>query len=209
MRYLSSLALLCLLAMTAGAADDAGFKPLFNGTDLTGWKQIGGKEGIWGVEKGMLVTRSGGGGWLSTEKTYADFILRLEYRMAPGGNSGVFLRTPREGNPWIVGMEIQLLDDPHPKYKTIKPWQHTGSIYGVVPPKKSALKPAGEWNRVEVRAKGPNITVILNGETVVRLISPSTRMPRRSIRASLARTATSACKATMNAWSFGKSRSRS
>ena len=119
------------------------------------------------VEKDMIVTKASGGGWLSTEKTYGDFILRLEYRMEAGANSGVFLRAPREGNPWIAGMEIQLLDDAHPKYKTLKPWQYTGSIYGVVPPKKSAIKAAGQWNQVEIRAKGPSVTVIINGETVV------------------------------------------
>jgi hypothetical protein len=161
------LSVLLLVVVSARADDKPAFTPLFNGTTLAGWKQIGGKEGVWAVEDGMIVSKSGGGGWLSTEKTYADFIVRLEYRMKPGGNSGVFLRAPHEGNPWVAGMEIQLLDDPHPKYKSIKEWQHSGSIYGVVPPKKVAIKPAGEWNQVEIRAQGPKITVIFNGETVV------------------------------------------
>jgi hypothetical protein len=64
-------------------------------------------------------------------------------------------------------MEIQLLDDPHPKYKDIKPYQHTGSIYGVVPPSKSAIKPAGQWNHIEITARGRHITVAVNHEKVV------------------------------------------
>lgn len=146
---------------------DDGFVSLFDGKDLAGWKQIGGKQGVWGAEDGIIVCKSAGGGWLSTEKKYADFILRLEYRMQPGGNSGVFIRAPHEGNPWITGMEIQLLDDAHPKYKNLKPYQYTGSIYGVVPPAKSAIKPAGQWNQIEIAAQGKKVKVVVNGEAVV------------------------------------------
>jgi hypothetical protein len=169
-RCLVALLLLAGTPLSVRAADrDEGFVPLFNGKDLKGWKQIGGKEGVWAAEDGLLVSRSGGGGWLSTDKTYGNFALRLEYRMEPAGNSGVFLRAPHEGNPWIQGMEIQLLDDRHPKYEkmNLKPSQYTGSIYGVVPPKKSAIKPAGQWNRIEITARGRHITVAVNGTKVV------------------------------------------
>jgi hypothetical protein len=169
-RRLVALLVLAGASVPVCAADrDTGFVSLFNGKDLTGWKQIGGKEGVWTAEDGLLVSRSGGGGWLSTDKTYSDFVVRLEYRMEPGGNSGVFLRAPREGNPWIEGMEIQLLDDRHPKYEkmNLKPSQYTGSIYGVVPPKKSAIKPAGQWNRIEITARGRHVAVVINGEKVV------------------------------------------
>src|SRR5947209_17414962 len=66
-----------------------GFARLFNGKDLAGWKQYAGKPGLWSAEDGMLVCRGGGGGWLGTEREHADFELRLEYRLRPGGNSGV------------------------------------------------------------------------------------------------------------------------
>lgn len=165
---LRSIGLLTLVVVPLSAAED-GFVPLFNGKDLANWKQIGGKKNdVWTAENNMIVCKSSGGGWLSTDKTHGDFIVRLEYRMEPGGNSGVFLRAPHEGNPWIAGMEIQLLDEEHVKYKgKIKPFQHTGSIYGVVPPSKSAIKPAGEWNKVEITARGRQITVVINGAKVV------------------------------------------
>lgn len=156
----------CVVAPVVAQAEDK-FAPLFNGKDLTGWKQVGGKDGVWAAEDGMLVCKSSGGGWLSTDKAFGDFTLRLEYRMQEGGNSGVFIRAPHKGNPWIEGMEIQLLDDSHAKYKNLKPYQYTGSVYGVVPPRKSAVKPAGQWNRIEITARGRQVTVIVNGEKVV------------------------------------------
>jgi hypothetical protein len=154
-------------------ADDkplpAGFVALFNGKDLNGWKVLGGKNpAAWGVENGLMFVKGGGGGWLVTEQEYGDFELRLEFKLPVGGNSGVALRAPFRGNPAYDGMEIQLLDDPWYKDKKnykdgIRPAQLTGSIYDVVPPSKDATKPAGEWNTMQITAKGPHIVVRLNG----------------------------------------------
>jgi hypothetical protein len=144
-----------------------GFVPLFNGKDLSGWKQYGGKPGNWGVEDGLLVCRGSGGGWLGTERDYANFELRLEYRLRPAGNSGVYLRAPEEGHISRVGMEIQLLDDNHPKYARLDFYQYTGSIYHVVAPTRRASKPAGQWNELAVRADGRRLVVVVNGRKVV------------------------------------------
>jgi hypothetical protein len=150
-----------------------GFKPLFNGKDLTGWKvRQGGNPKVWGAEKGSLYVDGQGGDWLMTEKEYSDFELRLEFKLPKAGNSGVALRCALKGNPHLeAGMEIQLLDDPwyldERNYKGLKPTQKTGSIYGIVPPSKDALKPVGEWNKMRITAKGPHITVELNGEKIV------------------------------------------
>jgi len=109
-----------------------------------------------------------GGGWIGTGRDYADFILKFEFRMTPGSNSGVYLRAPAEASHISrTGMEIQLLDDPHPRYKDIKGWQRTGAIYHVVPPVPGHLKPAGEWNAMEIRAEGTRVVIVLNGATVV------------------------------------------
>jgi hypothetical protein len=148
-----------------------GFTPLFNGKDLTGWRiNEGGNIKVWGAENGVLFVKGGGGGWLMTDKAYSDFELRLEFKMPEKGNSGVALRCALKGNPHLeAGMEIQLLDDEwHKKnYKGLKNTQLTGSIYGIVPPSKEALKPVGEWNKMRITAKGPRITVELNGEKIV------------------------------------------
>src|SRR5581483_9409883 len=128
---------LALLVLPCAAADTPeGFTPLFNGKDPTGWTATGKKE-VWGAENGVLYVSGGGGGWLMTDKEYGDFELRLEYKMPKGGNSGVGLRSPLKGDPAYVGMEIQLIDDEGWPGK-LQAWQHTGSIYNVVPAAKIA-----------------------------------------------------------------------
>jgi hypothetical protein len=139
---------------------------LFNGKDLTGWELVGGSS-PWGVKDGVLYTEGGGGGWISTVKEYGNFKLDLEFRVPEGGNSGVFLRTPREGDPAYVGMEIQVLDDYAPEYKDLHAWQYTGSIYGVVPPSVRASKKAGEWQHYVIVAEGPHVTVTLNEQLII------------------------------------------
>ncbi len=141
--------------------------PLFNGEDLSGWQQIGGKKGSWRVEKGILFTTGKGGGWLSTEKEFANFILELEFRVPPGGNSGVFLRTPRQGNPAYVGMEIQVLDDYAAQYANLHKWQYTGSVYGVQAPSARVTKHAGRWQTMKIICKDPHVQVIVNGTQTI------------------------------------------
>ena len=172
-----------LLALSpARPADDSdkgtglyeGFTRLFNGTDLTGWKASGKMED-WGVEDGTLFTKGGGGGWLMTDKEYSDFEVYVDFKMPiataekGGGNSGVAIRAPFEGDAAYQGMEIQLLDDVWHKehLKGLKDVQLTGSIYGVVPPSRDALKPVGEWNTIHITAKGRHVTVELNGVKTV------------------------------------------
>jgi hypothetical protein len=160
-------------AQSADQEPPKGFEPLFNGKDLTGWKvNKGGKMDVWGAENGLLFVKGKGGGWLMTEKEYADFELRLDYKLPSKGNSGVALRSPLDGDPAYRGMEIQLLDDHwHMDTKNFKgglrPTQLTGAIYDVVPPAKDATKPVGEWNQMQITAKGRQITIVLNGTKIV------------------------------------------
>ncbi|NOY58538.1 MAG: DUF1080 domain-containing protein [Calditrichaeota bacterium] len=140
---------------------------LFNGKDKTGWKVIGNSPDSWKVEDGILYTSGGGGGWISTTRQFADFRLELEFRVPPGGNSGVFLRTPRKGNPAYVGMEIQVLDDYAKEYEHLHPWQYTGSIYGVQAPSMRVTKKANEWQKEIIECKGPHVKVTLNGKEII------------------------------------------
>jgi hypothetical protein len=159
--------LLTLLLTDTPARDGEGFVPLFNGRDLSGWKKYAAKADVWAVQDGLLVCKGMGGGWLGTNRDYADFVLRLEYRLAPGGNSGVYLRAPEKGHISRVGMEIQILDDNAPQYARLDFYQYTGSIYHVVAPTQRAGKPAGEWNELEIRAVGRKVVVILNKKKIV------------------------------------------
>ncbi len=154
-------------AALAGGLAEPGFRPLFNGRSLDGWRLVGGVGRGYQVEDGRIVCPSDGGGNLFTEKEYANFVLRLEFKLSEGGNNGIGLRAPYQGDAAYQGMEIQVLDDPAPVYRSIRPAQHCGSIYDVFPAREGALKPTGEWNAYEITANGRRVSVRLNGTLIV------------------------------------------
>jgi hypothetical protein len=157
-----ALSALCL------PAAERGFVPLFDGKSLDGWKLVGGKGRGYLAEDGMIVCPADGGGNLFTEKEYANFVLRFEFRLTPGANNGIGIRAPYEGDAAYKGMEIQVLDDGHERYKGwLKPAQFHGSIYDVIAAKQGFRKPVGEWNREEITARGRKIKVVLNGHVIV------------------------------------------
>jgi hypothetical protein len=138
------------------ASAEEGFTPLHTDNDASGWD-----KGV-KVKDGLV---SGGGRYLT--KQYADFVLRFEFRLKAGSNSGIGIRAARSGNAAYDGMELQVLDNSAEKYKKLKEWQYHGSIYGVVAAKRGAQKPVGEWNSEEVIAKGNHIVVKVNGQVIV------------------------------------------
>lgn len=156
-----------LILLPAPSARGQRFERIFDGKTLNGWFYAGKHNQGYEVKEGVLVCPKEGGGNLYTEKQYSDFVLRFEYRLEPGGNNGVALRAPVEGNAAYVGMESQILDDDHPMYANLKPAQYHGSIYMVAAAKRGAPKPAGEWNTEEIRATGRRITIKVNGQTIV------------------------------------------
>jgi beta-glucosidase len=143
-----------------------GWTALFNGKDLSGWEAVGGKSS-WKVKDGILITGGDGGAWLSTTKEYGDFDLSLEFKVPKGGNSGVFIRAPRSGNPAFEGSEIQVLDDADEQYKDLKPYQFTGSVYSTIAATPRVTKPYGQWQKMEIHIQGQKITVTVNGTKVV------------------------------------------
>ncbi len=154
-------------AATAGLSPKEakeGFVSLFDGKTLDGWQ--GSVDG-YVAEDGKLVCRKHGGGNLYTKKEYSDFIFRFDYKLEPGGNNGVGIRTPLEGTPGFVAMEIQILDDSFPEYQNFMPVQFNGSIYGAVAAKRGHMKPVGQWNAMEIAAKGTQIKVTLNGAVIL------------------------------------------
>ena len=143
-----------------------GFSLLFNGVDLKGWT---GNKKSYIVEDGDIVIypEGGGGGNLFTEKEYADFIFRFEFKLTPGANNGLGIRAPSKGNAAYGGIELQIIDNTAEKYAELEPYQYHGSLYGVAPAKRGFLKPVGEWNQQEVVVKGTKVKVILNGTTIL------------------------------------------
>jgi hypothetical protein len=159
------LALGVSFAADAAKEKEEGFEALFDGKSLTGWQ---GATGGYEAADGILRSKKETGGNLYTSREYADFIFRFEFKLEPGANNGIALRAPLTGDSAYQGMESQILDDDHEQYKgKIQPYQHHGSIYGIIPAKTGHLKKVGEWNEEEITLKGRHVTVKLNGETIV------------------------------------------
>jgi hypothetical protein len=142
-----------------------GFESLFDGSNLDKW--IGNKKG-YALEEGVIVTHPElGGGNIYTADEYADFEYRFDFQLTPAANNGLGIRTPTQGDAAYVGMELQILDNEADVYKSLKPYQYHGSVYGVIPSKRGYLKPTGQWNQQTVIAKGNKIKVILNGQVIL------------------------------------------
>ncbi len=143
----------------------AGFESVFNGKDLEGWA---GPIDQYEVVDGAIVCKPKKGGTIYTKGEYDDFVARVEYRLPPGGNNGLAIRYPGQGDTAYVGMcEIQVLDDTAKQYAKLDPRQYNGSVYGIVPAHRGYMRPVGEWNFEEVTIKGPTIRVELNGTIIV------------------------------------------
>jgi Domain of Unknown Function (DUF1080) len=151
------------------ARAENGFTPIFDGKTLNGWTLINGNGPGYGVTNGVLYCAQGGGGNLLTEKQYFDFELRFEFKLEDGSNNGIGIRAPMGDDAAYGGMEIQILEEraaERGKWGPLRPAQYHGSIYDVIPAKKGALKPPGQWNEESIKAIGRHITVIVNGKTV-------------------------------------------
>jgi hypothetical protein len=167
-----AIALFVSIIGQTGLADRRGEKrmkekkwiELFNGKDLTGWRQAG--PGSFVVEDGALVTRGGMGLLWYEQQKFRDFILEVEWKVNHRcNNSGIFVRFPEKSDdPWYAvrnGYEIQIDDCAKDGLK-----HQTGAIYDISPATHVASKPAGEWNLYEIKVVGQHYTITLNGEKV-------------------------------------------
>ncbi|MCP5112277.1 MAG: DUF1080 domain-containing protein [bacterium] len=159
---LAAIALSC--ASTQDSPGAATWEKLFNGRDLTGWENVGNAD--WTVRDGSIVGRREEGqtnkGWLVTEREFADFKLRLEFKtMYEKFNSGVLLRDPghaKVGRPAFNGFEMQLLN--HQGGKAVNP---SGSIYDLARSFPREIKP-DTWTKIEIHCIGDHIQTFLDGE---------------------------------------------
>lgn len=145
-------------------SNEANFESIFNGKDFTGWS---GDLENYEVVDGSIICKAGQGGTIYTDKEYADFIARLEFKLPPGGNNGLAIRYSGKGQPHLEGLELQVLDSEDPKYAKLDPRQYHGSVYGLAPAHRGYLRPAGEWNFQQVTMRGTNVKVELNGFTIL------------------------------------------
>ncbi len=152
-------------ASAALSENSSGFASLFNGEDLTGWQ---GAVENYQVVDGAIGCKKGKGGMLLTENEYANFVARLEFKLPPGGNNGLAIRSPGDGDPAYKAMcELQVLDSESPRYANLDPRQYHGSAYGMVPAKRGYLREPGQWNFQEVTVDGSTVKVELNGTVIL------------------------------------------
>jgi Domain of Unknown Function (DUF1080) len=172
-----AIVLMVGLTVVAQAPREGGWVSLFNGTDLNGWKKNGDEK--WIVEKGTILCESTANkyGYLTTDKTYRDFILRLKFKGEAAGNSGVFVHSriigidPQHG-PDIEGMQVEV--DPNIGKHTGGLYESGGRGWVAMPTAEGerALK-SGDWNDLEVSLQGAHIITHLNGVKVVDYTDPT------------------------------------
>lgn len=177
-RWLAApLLALCAVAIAqrspapAPAAQDGAWTILFDGTSaehFRGFRKDAMPSKGWVVRDGALCCEAGGGGGdIVTREEYADFELAFEWRVAPGGNSGVIYRCDEKHDAsWQTGLEFQILDDAAHR-DGLKPQTGAGSIYDLAAPSKPMARPPGEWNEARIVARGTRIEHWLNGEKIV------------------------------------------
>ena len=193
MRFLTILLLAAfVLPMIACAQDPAplntltdaeranGWELLFDGETTDGWRGYNRDafpDAGWTVEDGVLTIQgatgdvSGTGGDIVTTETYDDFILTLEWKIAKGGNSGIFYRAiEQEGQPiYWSAPEMQVLDNAHHPDATRgeNGNRKAGSLYDLIPAQPQNFTGHGEWQQVKIVADGPHVEHWMNGEKVL------------------------------------------
>ncbi|MBA3725297.1 MAG: DUF1080 domain-containing protein [Armatimonadetes bacterium] len=147
-----------------------GFELLFDGKATDKWRGFR-KQTLpagWSASDGELrIAKGAGAGDIVTKDQYSDFELRLEWKVSPGGNSGIFIRVSEDLTAvYLSAPEMQVLDDDvHPD--GMNPLTSAGSNYGLHAPKRDVGRPAGSWNEVRIIAKGNDIEYWLNGYKAV------------------------------------------
>lgn len=166
MKPISFLVAAVLTGALARASPQAPeFVPLFNGTTLAGWVEMG-EPNAWVAEGGVLTLKNARNypNWLRSEKEYENFVLKIDYRMTGWCETGIFLHAPRYGDLTKTGIRLHLRHD-----RTAEGSRSTGGIYDVAGPMTMANKGTNEWNSLEVRADWPVLQVTMNGTTIQHL----------------------------------------
>ena len=158
------------------AVGNDGFQSIVNPNDLKGWivegtsafEKDGKQQPIWTISNGEVHCAGQGFGYLRYDKRLKDFSVDLEVKTGPNVNTGVGLRGipyvtgDLKSRPSMAGFEVQILDDAGQTPTT----SSSGSLYRYTPALKSAIKKAGDWNRIEITCQGTKILVTLNGKKV-------------------------------------------
>lgn len=156
------------LATASSSNEDAEFINLLDNNAKKHWRGYKDESWpkSWKLEDGVL-QRVGDGGDIMTVDQYSDFELRLEWKISPGGNSGIIYRVSTgDKAPYVTGIECQVLDDDkHQDGKNVL--TSAASLYGLYARSEQATKPVGEWNDARVVVRGNHVEHWLNGKKLV------------------------------------------
>jgi len=155
-------------APKAATCDETGFVSIFDGKTGEGWsiyhdKGQPIKPDAWVIEDGAILNKCMGYWYRYEAEQLENFVLRMQFKVSEGANSGIVLKSKAEGVPWQTGFEVQILDD-HGKEPNKN---STGSIYDVLTPMYNESKPVGEWNDIEITCDGKLVKVVVNGLKVI------------------------------------------
>jgi len=140
-----------------------GYVLLFDGKSLDNWIVMGKNKEGFKIVDGIIHSDAGSGAeWMRSKKEYDNFILRVDWQVSPGGNSGVFLRAKEEGAPWLTGYEVQISNEQPPR----DPMHCTGALYGYVAVEPRPDETPNKWRAFEIRAEGKKIAVLVDGKKV-------------------------------------------
>ncbi len=153
---------LTLLAAATLLTQESAWKSLFDGKSMSGWESHASsapQKGDWKIANGAIVCTGLAPGWLGTTATFQDFDLKLEFFAREKTNSGIFLRSKKEGQPHLTGYELQIWDFQPAGFLT-------GSLVGSVKANPTKLR-AGQWNSYEIHVQDDHFRITLNGAVVL------------------------------------------
>ena len=139
------------------------YRPLFDQRALVAWNCVPGGDGAFEVQEGVLVSRPGRSGRLFSERRYADFILRFEFQSEGGATCGLAVRAPEQGDPAVVGLELQLGSDAD---LGGTPLGGHGTVTGLGAVSGGYLRGAEKWNQQEIICEGRRVRSVLNGRLI-------------------------------------------
>lgn len=185
------LGIATLAGTNRSSADEAGFKPLFNGKDLTGWTTYlkdssADPKNTWAIEDGVIICKGKPNGYIATKDQFKNYVLKLKWRFpadSKGGNSGVLLHTQDKDKVWPNSVEAQLfagsagdiwlIADESGKLPALTidqdrkdPKNKEGRHYFRIGKGEPIEKPFGEWNEYEITSKDGTIKLVVNGKVV-------------------------------------------
>jgi len=177
-----SFTALILLACSGAAQEEAGFMPLFNGRDLTGWVNVNCAPDTWSVQDGIIHCTGEPTGALRTEKQYENFILEVDWRhLRPKGNAGIFIwASPKQasGVPFLRAIEVQVLENAYGQTENYTTHGDVFPIHGSTMkplgrhkgmrsfPSEERSKPSPEWNHYRIVCDDGVIRLHVNGKEV-------------------------------------------